>query len=182
MWKIGIIYIYKDAISMDKFRQAEKILSENIYCCIATTSKAGSPWNTPVFYSYDQKLNLYWASAIDSMHSQNLKENPSAFIVIYNSSAAPRTATALYLQGQVNTVADHHLDEIVQRHFKRVNEDSLFTGDYYRDSSPERLYQFNTQKAWILGKPMNKERHSIDTRKELCINELKSLLKKKFLF
>jgi len=162
---------------MDDLTQTSKILSENIYCCLATASKDGMPWNTPIFYSYDHKLNLYWASAIDSMHSQHLKENPQAFIVIYNSTAAPRTATALYLQGQVETVANHRLDERVQQHFKRVNEDSLFTGNYYREHSPERLYQFSTQQAWLLGKPKNKAGHLIDTRKELFITELKQSLK-----
>jgi len=165
-------------VEISNLSQAIQILKDNIYCCLATASKEGMPWNTPVFYSYDHELTVYWASSIESVHSQYLKENSQAFIVIYNSTAAPRTATALYLQGHVETVPDHRLDERVQQHFKRVGEDSLFTGNHYRGASPERLYQFSTQKAWLLGEPLDKAGHLIDIRKELSINQLKQSLKK----
>ena len=161
---------------MNELLQASKILSENIYCCVATSSKNGLPWNTPVFYSYDHDLNLYWASATDSVHSHFIKENPSAFIVVYNSTAPPRSATALYLQGYVEILENEKLDQVVHQHFKRVNEDSLFTGDYYRGSSPERIYKFMSQNVWILGKPVTKQEHPIDSRKELPLNELKKHL------
>jgi general stress protein 26 len=163
---------------MNDLYHATQIVRENIYCSLATASKNGEPWNSPVYYSYDHDLNLYWASSIEAMHSQFLKVNPIAFIAIYKSTAAPRTATALYLKGQVEIVLDGRLNDVVQQHFKRVNEKTLFTGNDYRDPSPERFYQFTPQKVWILGKPITQQGHLIDTRIELSINELKEFLKR----
>ncbi|MES2206879.1 MAG: pyridoxamine 5'-phosphate oxidase family protein [Pseudomonadota bacterium] len=161
---------------MNSLNQAINILSENIYCSVATASKEGVPWNTPVFYSYDQHLNLYWASAIDAVHSRFLRENPLAFIVVFNSSAPARCATAVYLQGHVHIVSDDILDNKVIQHFKRVNEDSLFTGDYYRGSSPERLYAFTPEKVWVLGEPVDQGGHPVDARTELSLDALRKYL------
>ena len=54
---------------------AASLISEQIYCTLATASTDGIPWSTPLFYVFDQDLHLYWSSAITSQHSQNLTQN-----------------------------------------------------------------------------------------------------------
>ena len=148
------------------------ILLENIYCAVATSSLAGQPWNTPVYYSLDSACRLYWASSIEAVHSGFLAENPRAFISIFDSTAAPRTATGLYLRGEVAVVSDDFLDLVVERHFRRVGEPSGFTGASYLGESPERIYCFTPLQLWFLGTPSPKRGHLIDRRVEVDLTAL----------
>ena len=63
-----------------------KIINDILYATIATADKNGQPWNSPVYSAFDEDLNFYWTSAKDSQHSQNIRENPKRFIVIYDST------------------------------------------------------------------------------------------------
>ncbi len=155
-----------------------KILLENIYCAVATSSLAGQPWNSPVYYSLDSSCHLYWASSIEAVHSRFLAENPRAFISIFDSTAAPRTATGIYLRGEVAVLSDDSLDLVVERHFRRVGEPSAFTAASYLDESPERIYCFTPLQLWVLGTPEPKRGHLIDRRLEVDLTALCQALEK----
>ncbi|MBI2327880.1 pyridoxamine 5'-phosphate oxidase family protein [Candidatus Curtissbacteria bacterium] len=42
----------------DLAEKAKQIISKIIYITIATTSKDGQPWNSPVYSAYDDKYNI----------------------------------------------------------------------------------------------------------------------------
>jgi hypothetical protein len=68
---------------MDLTKIAKKTISECLYLNIASITPSGSPWNTPVYYTFDNNFNLYWYSDKNSIHSENIRNNQEIFITIY---------------------------------------------------------------------------------------------------
>jgi len=48
-------------------KRAKEILSTILYATVATASSSGKPWNSPVADFWDDKFNLYWFSAMDTI-------------------------------------------------------------------------------------------------------------------
>ncbi len=72
---------------MDYTKKAKEIIENNIYCTVATSTKDGKPWISPVFFGYDENYNIYWVSDKNAKHSELIRNNPSVAIVIFNSQA-----------------------------------------------------------------------------------------------
>lgn len=86
--------------------KAKKIISENIYCVVASASKDGKPWISPVFYGYDDDYNIYWISDKDSRHSDLIRHNPQVAIVIFNSQAPEGEGDGVYFEAKVEEISD----------------------------------------------------------------------------
>lgn len=55
---------------MDLNKRAKEIVEKIIYATIATASKDGQPWNSPVYCAYDEDYNFYWSSWTENQHSK----------------------------------------------------------------------------------------------------------------
>ncbi len=86
--------------------KAKKIITENIYMTIATASKAGKPWISPVFFVCDYKYNLYWVSNKDSLHSNLVRKNPQIAIVIFDSSIPEGKGDGVYFEAKGKELTD----------------------------------------------------------------------------
>ena len=86
--------------------KAKKILEDNIYCVIASSTKDGKPWISPVFYGYDDEYNIYWISDKDARHSNLIRNNPQVSIVIFNSQAPEGEGDGVYFQAMVEEIND----------------------------------------------------------------------------
>lgn len=84
--------------------KAKQILEDNIYCVIASASKDGEPWISPVFYGYDEDYNIYWISDKDAKHSVLIRNNPQVSIAIFNSQLPEGKADCVYLQAKVEEI------------------------------------------------------------------------------
>jgi uncharacterized protein YhbP (UPF0306 family) len=56
-------------------KRAKEIIELILYITIATVSKDGTPWNSPVYSAFDEDYNFYWASDQNGQHSKNIAEN-----------------------------------------------------------------------------------------------------------
>ncbi len=50
---------------------------------LSTADTDGTPWITPVAYTFDKDSSLYWVSSKDSRHSANVRARKEISIVIY---------------------------------------------------------------------------------------------------
>lgn len=92
---------------MDKYlTRAKKIISNILYITIATSSKDGTPWNSPVYSAFDEGYNFFWASDQKGQHSKNIAENNKVFIVIYDSTVPEGTGEGVYLQAKAYMLTD----------------------------------------------------------------------------
>ena len=71
----------------DYNQRAKEILAKMQYATVATTTPDGKPWNSPVAHEIDENYVIYWFSDRENQHSKNVRANPYAFIVIYDSTA-----------------------------------------------------------------------------------------------
>jgi len=131
----------------DKHNQkAKEILSKIQYATIATVTPEGKPWNSPVAHEIDENNIIYWFSDKENQHSKNVRENPFAFIVIYDSTAPEGTGEGVYIEADVEELAD--ADEINNiRNAKKgkvVDDANEFLGDAVR-----RCYKATPKRMWM---------------------------------
>lgn len=112
---------------MDEYiEKAKKIISENIYMTIATATKDGRPWISPVFFAYNENYNLFWVSNKDSLHSRLVRDNPQVAIVIFNSQAPEGEGDGVYFESTVIELEDkNEIKQAIELLGKRVTKEEF---------------------------------------------------------
>lgn len=112
---------------MDKYIEgAKKIIEENIYLTLATSSKKGKPWISPLFFAYDPDYNLYWVSSKYSRHSQLIAENPKVAITIFDSKAPEGDGDAVYFEATaVDVESANEIEKAMNIFNSRVTKDEF---------------------------------------------------------
>jgi len=136
------------------FEKARKIIEKILYITIATVSKDGRPWNSPVYSAFDKNYNFFWASWKENQHSKNIRENNQIFIVIYDSTVAEGTGEGVYIQAKGYELGDEkeikhaliYLDGRVNKKKDPKTRIAQFQGD-----KPRRIYKAVPEKVWING-------------------------------
>ncbi len=146
--------------------RAKTILDAIKYAALATISKDGEPWNTPLAaFHFDNDCTLYWASWQNNHHSQNIRANGKAFVVVYDSTPADGQPTAgVYMTGKALEITDKQ--EAMQAALVFGNDPyNPSDGRKYLGDYPRRLYKFVPDKIWM-NDDDNVDGNFIDVRKE----------------
>lgn len=148
--------------------RAKEIIEKIIYITLATTSKDGQPWNTPVYSAHDEKYNFYWASDQNGQHSRNIQANRDVFIVIYDSTAPEGTGEGVYIKAKAYQLEDEkEIKRALAILYTRKNQNpekrkpQEFLGNY-----PRRVYKAVPEKVWM-NSDGEVNRNYIDTRIEI---------------
>lgn len=167
--EIPVSPILKMIIMKSLLSSAKKMIAENIYMTIATASKNGRPWISPVYFAYDNKFNFYWSSAKSSLHSRLIKNNNRVAVVVFNSNAKEGTGDGVYMIGKASEVPDKKISHVMNLLSKRTGKTSKYFKDKtpkdYTGNSPVRFYKFIPKKFWILGNPKKVGKFLIDVRR-----------------
>ena len=134
---------------MDNVAKAKEIISKIIYITIASVSKDGRPWNTPVYSAFDENYNFFWASWRENEHSKNIRSNPDVFLVIYDSTVPEGTGGGVYVKAKAYEINDSkEIEYAVKYLYGRKNKTPRkaeeFLGNY-----PRRVYKATPEKFWI---------------------------------
>ncbi len=127
---------------------ARSVIKSTRYITLATVDAAGQPWNAPVAGFPDEHFNFYWASDQKTQHSQNIRANGKAFVVIYNSARSDEEAWGVYLHGTAQEISD----ETTANHAAHLFKDDPYLpsdGSAYLGAHPRRIYQFTPEKVWM---------------------------------
>ncbi len=146
--------------------RAKEIISQIIYITVATSSKDGLPWNSPVYSAYDENYNFFWTSSPHSQHSKNIAENSNIFIVIYNTGDPEGTGEGVYIKAKAFEMNDpNEMDKALRPYYERKNKpvkpSSAFLGN-----GPRRLYKAVPEKVWV-NTNENLDGYIIDKRIEI---------------
>lgn len=155
---------------MDAKETAKKIIEENIYCTIATSSLEGKPWISPVFFAYDDRYNIYWVSNKDALHSQNIKLNPSIAIVFFNSKAPEGEGDGVYFEANAQELShDTEIDQAIMLFNSRVTKDEfrIKNKDKVTNSGVWRIYKATPIMISKLTEGEEKNGQYIDKREEI---------------
>jgi general stress protein 26 len=130
--------------------KVKAVLDAISYMTIATVNENSEPWNTPVAsFRFDNDYAFYWASWRDNQHSQNVRANGNAFVVVYDSTPANGQPSAgVYMQGQAFELTDEQ--EVIQAAL--VFKDDPYNpsdGKQYLGDYPRRIYKFVPEQMWM---------------------------------
>lgn len=162
-------------------KKAAEIINRILYITIATASKDGQPWNSPVYSAFDKDLNFYWSSDKDSQHSKNIRENKNVFLAIYDSTVPEGTGEGVYIKAEAYELGEK--DEVIvarritqtrkgQESELNEKEHEKFTGDAVR-----RIYKAVPKRIWINEDERDENAKFIrDTRVEVSLDKLKTLI------
>jgi uncharacterized protein YhbP (UPF0306 family) len=136
----------------DLNNKAKKIISKILYITIATSSKNGKPWNSPVYSAFDENYNFYWNSWTKNQHSKNIKENPNVFIVIYDSTVPEGTGEGVYIKAKVQMLINkNEIEDAILLLQKRKSRPSskLRSSEEFLGKYPRRVYKAIPIKIWM---------------------------------
>lgn len=154
--------------------KAKKIIEKILYITIATASKNGTPWNSPVYSAFDDKYNFFWASDQNGQHSKNIAENNKIFLVIYDSTVPEGTGEGVYIQAKAYKLENeedikHGLNYLDGRVNKK--KDSKSRVAQFQGNKPRRVYKAVPEKMWI-NEDGNINGEYIDIRREVDLLKL----------
>ncbi len=129
-------------------RVAKEILETIRYATISTTDKNEQPWAAPVWYVFDNDLDIYWWSPIGSQHSKNIERNSQIYITVFNSAAPEGEGKGLYFRATASVIEDNKLSKAITLYNKSTSIFKLSTGNCTGDA-PTRLYKAIIQESWI---------------------------------
>ncbi len=150
--------------------RAKEIIDKIAYATIATSSPDGQPWNSPVYYNHDEKMNIYWVSDKNGQHSKNIKENSRVFIVLYDSTATEGEGVGVYIQAVASQVTDPN--EILK--VRRIKKGSHFqqSPDDFLGGSIRYMYKAVPEKIWLNEAEVVDGAFIRDYRVEISIDKL----------
>ena len=152
--------------------QAKKIIKENIYLTIATSTIDGKPWISPLFFAYDENYNLYWISNKDSLHSQLIRKNHRVAIVIFDSSAPEGKGNGVYFDAKAKELQEEfELNKAIEilNNRTKIEEFKIKSIDGIRGQGVWRIYRAIPFKIYKLteGKFINDQ--YVDERVEITL-------------
>lgn len=150
--------------------KAKQILEDNIYCVVASSSKEGEPWISPVFYGYDEDYNIYWISDKDAKHSKLIKNNPQVSIAIFNSQLPEGKADCVYIQATVEEINDPEMAEKaikIRDSRAKVEEFKVKSVGDVTGSGQWRVYKATPYNVSKLGKGEQTNGQYVDKRYEI---------------
>jgi nitroimidazol reductase NimA-like FMN-containing flavoprotein (pyridoxamine 5'-phosphate oxidase superfamily) len=151
--------------------KAVKSLQEQWFCVLATASPQAEPWVSPLFYNFDARYHIVWESAKDAHHSRLIADNPAIAIVVANF-AKREADEAVYLVCKAREVPpeglSEALDTFVNGAHKRTPEVERRVEMYLGDS-PQRLYEAQTESAYLLVVTTDPDGRRLDRRQKISL-------------
>lgn len=119
------------------FETAEEIIETNTFMCLATSDVAGNPWASVVSYCVDDELNFYFQTALDSIHIENLRDNPRASVAIYSSQQEIDLIDGIQMSGVVGQVEEDDVHRVYTMFIKQVIPDEQKRSEI---APPEKIF------------------------------------------
>lgn len=155
-------------------KRAVEILRNIRYATIATASKDGKPWNSPVAHEYDNQLNVYWFSDKQNQHSQNVRENEDVFIVIYDSTVPEGEGEGIYIEAKAVEVNDP--EEILRVRKIKKGEDYQGSADEFLGEAIRRVYKAVPERVWMNDAEIKDGVFMRDYRVDISLETVRDLL------
>ncbi len=134
---------------MDPADVFKNIVTSVQYASVATVSKDGVPWNSPVFIAFDDKYNFYWASWRNNQHSKNIAENPVVFLVVYDSSVSEGDGRGAYILAEAHELSEAaEIEEAMKYHYGRKKK-AARKAEEFMGEFPRRMYKAEPKQLWI---------------------------------
>ena len=126
----------------------QKLVQTSRYAVLATVCPDGRPWNSPVAAAFDDKLNLYWGSAVASQHSRNIAANGQLFAVVFGGAGSEFEGKGLYLQMQARELTAKAEVKSALKYYDVSFFEKHHPGITFLGDCPTRLYKAGPLNLW----------------------------------
>jgi nitroimidazol reductase NimA-like FMN-containing flavoprotein (pyridoxamine 5'-phosphate oxidase superfamily) len=104
--------------------KARYLIDNMEFMVLSTADASGKPSVSPVFFSCDEKCNLYWVSSKDAKHSHNVRGRKQVAIAIFGM--LPEGVDGIYFDTEaVELEADEELVEAMKVMQKRQQSEKF---------------------------------------------------------
>jgi len=155
-------------MSQELSQLARTVIDSNSYMALGTADETGHPWVSPVWFASEDYTRFHWVSSPDSRHSRNLAARPEVAIAIFDSSAAPGTAEAVYMSGRAEELTGNELERGIEL-FDRRSQKNIARVWELSDVQPPslfRLYRATATEHFVLIRGRDPERGTGVDRRE----------------
>jgi len=130
---------------------ARQIIDANHYLTLATADGAGDPWASPLWYAHEDYTSFFWVSRPRARHSQNLAARATVGVVIFDSTAPPRQAQAVYLEALAGELSGAERDRAIAVFSRRSQALGLRAWRIadVTTPAPHRLYRARASACYI---------------------------------
>src|SRR5262245_35146404 len=137
----------------DLAADARRIIDANVYMTLATADVEGRPWASPVWFAHEEHRRFVWVSRPGRRHSRNLAHRPHAGIVIFDSTPRQGAPEAVYVDAEVERVAEADEERCVATFTRRseVLGWPRLTVEDVREPAALRLYRATASEVFVLG-------------------------------
>lgn len=150
-----------------------KCLAQTEYMCLATQDIHGA-WVSPVYYAWDDALNLYFISMPDARHMQAIAKHKQISVAIYNTTQNTQgDVIGLQLSGDAHLVTDENdIRHAFEVYFKRaLGRTDIMYGDKidtpYAYNPAWQFVKFTPQQIWLFD-----SKHYGDHRQEITLSDI----------
>lgn len=131
-----------------RIERARELLKTVRHAALATVNTDGTPHNSPVFAGFGAGTTMYWASAPETQHSQNIIRTGQVFIVLFDSMDK---GDGLYLRCSSGLVADDAIEQglaVFNTSLTRLGRTPI-AREHIADKAPQRLYYAQPEQVWV---------------------------------
>lgn len=152
----------------DLSERAKEIIEKIEYVTVASVTKEGLPWNSPVFTAYDEDFNFYWGTHADSQKAKNIRANGNVFLVIYDSTVPSGTGEGVYIRATAQQIVEPGEVKRVFELLRGRHATSFWDFAAVGEGGPIRLFKAVPQQVWM-NDDGHKSGHYIDIRTEVTL-------------
>lgn len=125
-----------------------EILERIRYCTVSTVDEKGQPWAAPVWYAFDDMLNIYWWSPTTSQHSKNISNNNKVYITVFDSTLPEGSGIGVYMRGSAGPVEFKNLDAAMELYNASTKVFKMST-ENCSGSASTRMYKATPSELWM---------------------------------
>lgn len=118
------------------------------------TSKDNKPWVCEVHFAYDDNLNLYFCSSVDTRHCKEIEANPSVAGNIVRQHDLTESPNGTYFEGTAEMIESPSSEDI-SRYCDRLKRDPEQLKVMLSDENGRKMYKITVENWYVFGNPEN---------------------------
>jgi uncharacterized protein YhbP (UPF0306 family) len=125
-------------------------VNKTVHMSLAT-SRDNKPWVCEVHFAYDQDLNLYFVSKLETRHCQEIASNPVVAGNIVKQHELTELPHGIYFEGQAEAITEP-TEEDIDRYCQRLGRNSEELAAQLKAKDERAMFKISVKNWAAFGK------------------------------